>query len=480
MATADATGIRGRDLTGYLDLFRALYRDKFGEDLALEDETVAGQLIGLQATSMTLNDESIVYLANAMSLARAAGRHLDDHGTLLLIPRLGATRTVVTCRLTGASGTVIPKGSKARTLENAQFASTAEAILDANGVATVVFEAVEIGPVPCDAGALNIIVSLVSGWESISNPEAAIQGKDAEADADYRTRLRAQSMRSAVAPPDALRAAVIEAGAGVKSRVIENNTAVTVINQGIPILPHSILVIADGGEATAIQAAVLRHKSAGCGITAYMSSGDPTLTGFTDHRLFGWQGNNNSITWAGGDDTGAEYAAKIQAAINGGTPSTVEALTRLAFLPDPKSRFVLAYPWLPDGDYSTPTGNLAAAAGFRMASTNAIIALQAPGAFVRPQARTITASATVTVVDGFPADGLSRIRKAVRDEAAKLGIGEKPWPQNFLKAIEGVPGTQVTEYEVLDGPSETDIADVTMPLDRLYSMEVDPDITLAT
>ena len=41
MATADQTGVRGRDLAGYIELFRTLYRERFGEDMALEDETVA-------------------------------------------------------------------------------------------------------------------------------------------------------------------------------------------------------------------------------------------------------------------------------------------------------------------------------------------------------------------------------------------------------------------------------------------------------
>ena len=474
MATADATGVRGRDLSGYIDLFRSLYRERFGQDLALEDETVAGQLIGLQATAMAVNDEALVYLANAMSVARASGRHLDDHGSLLLIPRLGATRTSVEATLTGVSGTIVPAGSKARTRANALFETRRDVVLDARGRGRAVFSALDIGPVACGAGELNNIVTLVSGWETVANAEDATQGRAAESDGDYRVRLRAQSMRSATGPIQALRAAIIEAGAGVKSRILENHTAATVVEQGVPILPHSVLVIADGGPAGDIQAAILRAKSAGCGITAYMASGrQVSLSGIKSNRAIGWQGVSHTISWANRDTGGDDFAAKIQAAINKGS-SAVEKLTRVSYLPDPRQRFLLSYPWLPDGDYTPPTGNLAEKMQLDAGGVSA-----APGAFARPTRRLLAVEATITAVDGFPADGLDRIKRAVRAEADGLGIGEKPWPQNFLQAMESVPGTQVTSYSVQDGPSDTAIADVTMPLDRLYHMDADPTITVS-
>ena len=469
MAKVTEFGIEPRDLTGYVELFRALYREAFGEDLALDDETVAGQLIGIQAAPMAINDEALVSLANALSPRRATKRHLDDLADLLLIDRRGATRSTVTLSLGGVAGTTVPAGSRARTAAGDRFETSADAVL-ADSAVSVTAQAADSGPVTAAAGEINRIVTAVAGWETVTNPVAAEIGRAEESDADFRARFAAQVLARSASPAAAIRAALIEAGAGEKTVVLENDGPDVDTRQNFPLMPHSILVIADGGQPADLDAAIRATKSAGCGIVGAIRGGGYSLSQLASESNFTWLGTADSITWGVGTNTGAEYAADLTTAIQAGSgiPATLQGAV-VGF--EPASGFVLSYPIYPDVDVTLPTQGVATRTGLAAGELP-------PGLFLRPEKRDLSVTATVRVVDGFPADGLARMKRAVADEAERLGIGEKPWAQNFLRALESVPGTEVASYAVEDG--STAISGITMPLDRLYELgDGEPGITLA-
>ena len=84
-----------------------------------------------------------------------------------------------------------------------EFQTIADVSLEASGVAADM-QSVEVGPVEAAAGTLTEIVTVVPGWETVTNAEAAVQGRLAQGDPEYRLTYRARTARNAIGPLSAL------------------------------------------------------------------------------------------------------------------------------------------------------------------------------------------------------------------------------------------------------------------------------------
>ena len=133
MADFDANGIVPTDLDGYVALLEAAFRTGLGADLNLATETPQGQLVGVLALAFAQIDELAVHVANGLDLHTAVGRQLGDYGTLLTLPRIDGERSTVTATLTGTPGTIVPRGSRARTEAGAVFALDVRATIPGGG-----------------------------------------------------------------------------------------------------------------------------------------------------------------------------------------------------------------------------------------------------------------------------------------------------------------------------------------------------------
>ena len=272
MATISITGVTPRDLTGYVELFRARFREQFGADFSLDPETPQGQIISVLALSATEIDESIVSLANSLSVDHAVGRELDDLGTLLGIARIPATKSSVTATMSGVAGTHIPAGTIARTAAGDEFAAISDSAIPAALSVAVDMVAVNDGAVVAAAGDLNQVVTIIPGWETITNAAAASVGAPTESDADYRRRYNSVTGRLSIAPKIALKAALVESGVD-DARIEENATNAQVTRQGLDIAAYSVMCIVRGGQQPAIAGAILAHKGLGVGMSGSVAHG---------------------------------------------------------------------------------------------------------------------------------------------------------------------------------------------------------------
>ena len=223
MAIVDKSGVTGRSLATHKERLEARYREQFGEDLSLAPYTVQAQLIGIAALWHAETDEQIVALGNMFSVETATGNQLDDIGSLVDVTRYRATHSRVTARLTGVAGTEVPAGSRARTSEFDQFEMLTDAVLSPAGV-DIVLQALEPGPIVVEAGDLTHIVTVIAGWETITNASASSIGVAEQSDADYRSVYQVRTAHSSVGPLDALRGAILEAGATRIPRAVSNDT----------------------------------------------------------------------------------------------------------------------------------------------------------------------------------------------------------------------------------------------------------------
>ena len=259
MATVTPQGITPTTLPQYVGRLQAVFRTAFGPDLDLAPETPPGQLVGLLAELLVEQDEALVAVANGPSLSRAMGSQLDDLGSLLGVARRAQTHSNVAVTLTGAGGTVVREGARARTVGGDDFALTAAVAIGADGTATGIMRAVETGPIAVPAGELTQIVDLIVGWTGVTNPADATPGRDVETDVAYRARYRREVARNSRGGLESIRSSVW-AVPGVADVVVrENATDAPVVDRGKTIAPHAICVVVDGTAAPQAIADAIYH-----------------------------------------------------------------------------------------------------------------------------------------------------------------------------------------------------------------------------
>lgn len=177
------TGVIIPDTSTILADIQTEYKSIFGENLVVSADTPQGVLITAQSLSRIQEVNNNAALANQINPNYAGGVFLDAVMALTGIERTESTKTLVSSvALTGVATTVIPAGSKAKTGSGDVFETLTEVTLDGDGLATVDFQAVEFGQVPCNATQLTTIVSNILGWETVNNASAGVLGKTTQSD----------------------------------------------------------------------------------------------------------------------------------------------------------------------------------------------------------------------------------------------------------------------------------------------------------
>lgn len=245
----------------------AEWKQALGQDLITDDETPQGLLINAETESRQAVARANAAIANQINPNIAEGVFLDAIWALTGGQRVKATYTQVqNAVLTGIAGTVIPEGSIAQAGDY-QFKTVSQVTLNAEGSATVNFQAMDLGAIPCVANTLNRIVSSVLGWETVNNPNEGVIGKEEESDQAARIRRKRTLALQGRALPEAI-VSDLYSLEGVKSLVFrENVTSEKKSVDGTPfeLEPHSIWVCIDGGSDTEIAESLLNTKSLGAG-----------------------------------------------------------------------------------------------------------------------------------------------------------------------------------------------------------------------
>lgn len=179
-----------------------------------------------------------------------------------------ATITEILAGLTAAAAgsdfTVTNDGAALRIVGDGREAFTL--LVTSNMTVTTVasparVESLESGAVTADVGVLTEIVTLVPGWDTVNNLQAAALGRLAETDAQLRVRYRSGVYALGAATLPALQANLEARVAGIRTvKVFENDSDLT-DSDGRP--PHSIHVVAQGGLDQDIAQVIFDYKAAG-------------------------------------------------------------------------------------------------------------------------------------------------------------------------------------------------------------------------
>lgn len=248
------------------------YVAAFGSDLVLNDATPQGVLIENETSLKVAMIHANANMVNGFNWKYAQGLQLDAILDTFNTPRLMAQPSSVLATVYGVNGTLIPEGSLAQTNAGDVFASTSDVTIGVNGTATVYFQSVEGGAIPCPVNALNFVLgdanrNPIPGWEQVGNFAAATLGYSTESDYKARKRFK-KSQQKAPGYVESFYTNLLAVSGVLDCWVYDNGTNSTVIYEGVPIDAHSVVVLVNGGSNQNIFVACDDSKDAGCGYTS--------------------------------------------------------------------------------------------------------------------------------------------------------------------------------------------------------------------
>lgn len=142
--------------------------------------------------------------------------------------------------------------------------------------------ALDSGAITAAVGELSTIVTLVPGWDTVSNLQVASVGRLVETDSELRARYKTGVYRLGAATLPAIEANINSLVLGVTSvKVFENDDDVT-DSVGRP--PHSIHVVVEGGLDVDIAETIFQYKAGGIDTHGSVVV-DVTDTEGTDHEI---------------------------------------------------------------------------------------------------------------------------------------------------------------------------------------------------
>lgn len=261
---------------------QAKFREALGNDLSLEDSTPQGRLIDA-ITQMRMEVlRTCAAVANVINPNLSYGSYLDAICALTDCVRKSATRSTVIATLGGTEGTVIPAGSLAETIAGDVFYSENEVTIGETGTVEAVFLSQETGEIPCAEGALTTIQTTVLGWETITNANAAVLGRNEESDTELKIR-RLETLYNGRGFIGDVQSRLSNID-NVRSYIVRQNNKNKNINiSNITLKPHSVYACVYGGTDQDVAMALYNSVPAGCD---YTGSTTVTVTDPYNHQAY--------------------------------------------------------------------------------------------------------------------------------------------------------------------------------------------------
>lgn len=258
-----------------LQEIQQVFIDVLGSDVNLDPTLPIGQLIQeLTNDALEVQEVQVLLYNGLYNPNKAPNVWLDAICAWLDLRRKPATRSEVTCQITGLSGTIIPINSQILNTNGDVFYNSEVITIGVGGTATGIFLSQSYGPVSCDAGTLTRIVQQVSGWDTVNNSGNGILGTLKQTDTSLRnTRKNALALNASGSYPAIISACA--ANESITSFLLEENySSATVTKRGVLLQPHAIYLSIYGTITDGEVAAILSQKmSNGCGM-----QGNTTVT----------------------------------------------------------------------------------------------------------------------------------------------------------------------------------------------------------
>lgn len=252
----DETGIHQPDFAACLTYFQMAYRNIYGQDIYLGNDSQDGQFLSLVALALHESNGTTVAAYNAFSPLTAQGNGLSSVVKINGIRRKVATYSTCDLLIVGQANAGIINGV-ARDLNGVAWALPATVVIPPSGQILLTATCLTIGAIAAAAGTITDIATPTLGWQSVTNPSAATPGQPVETDSALRQR---QALSTALPAQTLLGSLVgaLLAISGVNAvQAYENDTRVQDAN-GLP--GNCISLVVDGGDAATIAQVIAAKK----------------------------------------------------------------------------------------------------------------------------------------------------------------------------------------------------------------------------
>lgn len=227
-----------------LDLMVADEQATINPNVDTSSDSPIGQINGVVTRQLMIAYEAQQVAYNSNDPDIVEGFLQTNLAKLTGTPRNGATQSVVqlTCNL-NVGTTLVAGVTLAAVFGNpaSQWTPQSNYTAASTGAFAIPFVSVTTGPNQVAPNAITVMTTSVVGWNSVTNPAAAIPGTNVELDSALRIRREQELQGGGAGNVDAIRAALLKLGepltAYVKSVVMLNNTSDVTDANGLP--PHS-------------------------------------------------------------------------------------------------------------------------------------------------------------------------------------------------------------------------------------------------
>jgi uncharacterized phage protein gp47/JayE len=269
-------GIKAEDTDKVREDIAEAWREVFSDSeatLNAESESPAGQIIDSQAVLVTAKDSELVELMNQFDPRKADGIFQEALAAIYFLTRKTAQPTVVECVCTGLQGTTIPAGSMIQNDDGYKLTSVGAVTIPASGSVNVEFQTVDVGAIPIPANSCNKIITVIAGFDTVSNENAGVVGQLEESRTALETRRALSVAKNSHGSRLSLQGSIASIDGVLDCLVLENKSNATVTIQGVSLISHSVAICVYGGADNDIAEMIYNKLDAGCG-----TNGSTTVT----------------------------------------------------------------------------------------------------------------------------------------------------------------------------------------------------------
>lgn len=256
-----ATGISAPTYAEVLAFLQTQYQSIYGADVYLGGDSQDGQFLGVIALAISDANAATIAAYLSFSPATAQGAGLSSNVKINGIKRSSFSYSTCDVLVVGQAGTVITNGVAEDQASN-KWALPASVTIPPAGQITVTATCATPGSITASPGQINKIATPTRGWQSVNNSGSAAAGAPVETDSALRQRQKTSTALPSRTVLEGTIGAVANVSGVTRYAAVDNDTNVTDAN-GIPA--HTMAIIAEGGDATAIAQAIAAKKGPGGG-----------------------------------------------------------------------------------------------------------------------------------------------------------------------------------------------------------------------
>jgi uncharacterized phage protein gp47/JayE len=260
-------GIKADDTATVRQSLVEAWQEVFSDEnatLNTEAESPAGQIIDSQAVLVTAKDSELVELMNQFDPRKADGIFQEALAAIYFLTRKTAQPTIVECVCTGLQGTTIPAGSIIQNDDGFRLASVGVVNIPEGGTVRAEFRTIDVGAIPIPANSCNKIITVIAGWDTVSNDTAGVVGQLEESRSALETRRALSVAKNSHGSRLSLQGAIASIDGVLDCLVLENNGDTATTKQGVNLVAHSVAICVFGGADEDIGETIYNKLSAGC------------------------------------------------------------------------------------------------------------------------------------------------------------------------------------------------------------------------